>query len=132
METIVKSQQHSLFLFIVLAILSILSFSHDIQNTLFEQTKIDTTGHFFSFFCLALLVHNFVKLPLLSTLLCLTLYAALSEIGQYYLGFRHGEVRDFIADVLGISLFILLAWGYSLFFKKRSKNKQKSSEENKQ
>jgi VanZ family protein len=115
----VKHRQHFLFLFIVLLILLLIIFSETLRNFLFELTKLDTIGHFISFFCLALVVNSLLKLPLFTSAISLSFYAALSEIGQYYLGFRHGEFRDFVADVLGILFFVLLKWLYIKYWKKR-------------
>jgi hypothetical protein len=77
------------------------------QQWLPEQLKADKVGHFFSFLLLAWLCHNLVKLELKVTLLCLGCYAALTEIGQYYLGFRNGEFSDFIANISGVCCFYL-------------------------
>ena len=54
----------------------------------------------------------------MTTALTLSFYAALTEIGQYYLGFRNGEFRDFVADVMGIIIFIFLYWLYQICVKK--------------
>ena len=37
-------------------------------------------------------------------------YGAVTELSQLYLGFRNGEISDFIADVLGISLYMAIKW----------------------
>lgn len=100
--------------------LIILVFSSDIRTLIFENTKMDTIGHFIGFFTLSLLLNSIFKLPLLNTITCLIFYAALSEIGQYYLGFRNGEFRDFVADVVGILFFALLKWIYTVYWRKSS------------
>jgi len=50
----------------------------------------------------------------------LIFYAALTEIGQSFLGYRSGELGDFIADIVGISLFVLAKWLYLRFFRKKT------------
>jgi len=62
------------------------------------------------FFILAWLLHGIFKFPVLSISICLVFYAALTELGQLYLGFRNGEISDFIADIVGITLFIGIKW----------------------
>jgi hypothetical protein len=64
------------------------------------------------FFVLTWLVASIIKLSLLSTFFTLSFYAALSELGQYYLGFRNAEFSDFYADIAGISLYLLLKYAY--------------------
>jgi len=49
-----------------------------------------------------------MRVPLMNSILCITFYAALTEVGQYYLGFRSADFSDFIADMVGIMLFITL------------------------
>ncbi|MCJ8320824.1 MAG: VanZ family protein [Colwellia sp.] len=115
-----KNRHHFLFLLIILLSLLGLVFSNDIRILLFEHTKIDSIGHFVGFFCLSLLLNSIFKFPLLTTVICLVFYAALSEIGQYYLGFRNGEFRDFVADVVGILFFALLKWIYTVYWRKSS------------
>jgi len=80
----------------------------ELKKLIFRSPQIDTIGHFISFFILAWLIHSLIKLTLVETLLTLSFYGALSELGQYYLGFRNGELSDFFADIFGVSLFILL------------------------
>jgi len=53
----------------------------------------------------------------------LIFYAALTEVGQSFLGYRSGELGDFIADIIGISLFVLTKWLYLRFFRKNITNK---------
>ncbi len=83
-----------------------------IKKLVFRSPQIDTIGHFIGFFVLTWLTSSIVKLPLLSTLLTLSFYAALSELGQYYLGFRNAEFSDFFADIVGITLYIFLKSTY--------------------
>jgi hypothetical protein len=78
---------------------------------------------------LAWVIHSLIKLTLAETFITLSFYGALSEIGQYYLGFRNGELSDFFSDIAGISCFILLKLLY-LFYKKtliKQVNKKNSS-----
>jgi VanZ family protein len=49
----------------------------------------------------------------------LIFYGALTEIGQSFLGYRSGELGDFIADIVGISLFLLAKWLYVTLFRKK-------------
>jgi len=83
------------------------------------NTQIDTIGHFISFFCLTWVLCSFIKLPTMSVSFCLVLYALLSELGQYYLGYRNGEVKDFVADVLGVLLFVILKWYAVIYFNRK-------------
>jgi len=105
-----KSRQHILILLVLLCSFLSLFIFDELRNIIFKNTQIDTIGHAIGFFCLIWFLHSFIKLPLINITLCLFIYAALTELGQYYLGFRNGEFRDFIADVIGISFFVLLKW----------------------
>jgi VanZ family protein len=89
----------------------------ELKKIVFRSPQIDTIGHFIGFFILAWLIHSVLKLTLVKTLITLSFYGALSELGQYYLGFRNGEFSDFFADIAGISTFILLKLLY-LAYKK--------------
>jgi VanZ family protein len=91
----------------------------ELRSLLIQHTRIDSWGHLIGFFLLMWILHSLIKLPLLNSAICMTFYAALSEIGQYYLGFRNGEFRDFIADIAGILLFMLLKWISMVYGKKR-------------
>jgi len=88
-----------------------------IKNAIFKYPKIDTIGHFTGFFILTWLISSLLRLPLLNIVLCLIFYGALSEIGQWYLGFRNGEFTDFYADTAGILVFSLLKWGAIVYGK---------------
>jgi VanZ family protein len=88
-----------------------------LKNIVFRSPQIDTIGHFIGFFILAWLVHSLIKLTLIETFITLIFYGALSELGQYYLGFRNGELSDFYADIAGISSFILLKLLYLVYKK---------------
>jgi len=114
----VKRRHH--FLLVLLALLSLIAlfFFTEVKAVVFKHTQIDSIGHFCGFFCLSFLLNYILKFPLLITVLCLTLYAVLSEVGQYYLGFRNGEFRDVIADVLGVLSFASLQYLYSYYWRK--------------
>jgi len=120
----VKAQHHLVLFILILSGALLLFFSNElllpetIRKFVFRSPKIDTIGHFIGFFILTWLIHSMIKLSLLTTFITLSFYGALSEIGQYYLGFRHGEFSDFFADIVGISFFILLKVIY-LFYKNK-------------
>lgn len=100
--------QHQIF-FITLCIVSL---------ALSQLIKLDSLGHFIGFFALTWLLHKTFKFPLINLVLCLIVYSALTEVGQYYLGFRRGEFRDFLADLAGIGFFILVSFIVTLYGKK--------------
>jgi len=110
----VKIRHHLTFFIIITCAAILLFFSSELllpaelKKIVFRSPQIDTIGHFIVFFILAWLIHSLIKLTLLDTLITLSFYGALSELGQYYLGFRNGEFSDFFADIAGISSFILL------------------------
>ena len=113
-----KAQHHLTFLILILCGASLLFFSSElllpdtIKKLIFRSPQIDTIGHFIGFFVLTWLVSSILKLSLLHSLFILFFYAALSELGQYYLGFRNAEYSDFFADIVGISLYIFLKYTY--------------------
>lgn len=120
----VKSRHHFVFLFIIISLVALLLYSDvllssEMRRNIFRFPKIDTVGHFITFFSLTWVVHSIIKLPLKVALITLIFYAALSELGQAYLGFRTGEFTDFLADVVGIVTFVLLKL---LYLKMRSKH----------
>jgi len=117
-----KSRQHLLFLLIFLLIAIVISLlSNDFREILFRGTRIDSIGHFIGFFLLTWFLNGIIKLPLAQLFIVLILYAALTEIGQYYLGFRNGEVSDFIADLVGISFYSLLKWIKVVYGKQKTR-----------
>jgi|TARA_B110000090_G_C13312077_1_gene420004 VanZ family protein len=116
----VKRRHHFLLLLLALLSLIALFFSTEVKAVVFKHTQIDSVGHFFGFFCLSFLLNYILKFPLLITVLCLTLYAVLSEVGQYYLGFRNGEFRDVVADVIGVLSFVSLQYLYNYYWHKPS------------
>lgn len=109
---------HLLILLILLSIIiSVVVVAVKIPNNIFTQIRIDTWGHFISFFFLTLILNKAFKVELINTGICLFVYAALSELGQYYLGFRNGELLDFIANITGIVVFMSLKWGWIVYGK---------------
>jgi|TARA_B110000211_G_scaffold78149_3_gene91670 VanZ family protein len=52
-------------------------------------------------------------------MLTVAFYGALTEIGQYYLGFRSAQLSDFISDLIGIALFAIIRWSI-LMYRNRS------------
>jgi VanZ family protein len=123
----VKARHHFLFLFIIVCLIISLLFSDvllsaELRKAIFRFPKIDTIGHFITFFSLTWVVHSIIKIPLKITILTLTFYAGLSELGQAYLGFRTGELTDFLADVVGILFFASLKWLFQLWRNKQDKS----------
>jgi|TARA_B110000091_G_scaffold166110_1_gene177543 VanZ family protein len=117
---IVTKRHHFLLLLIFLLSLMALFFSTEVKTVVFKHTALDSIGHFIGFFCLSLLLNYILKFPLLVTTCCLALYAVLSEVGQDYLGFRNGEFRDVVADIIGILSFAFLKCFYSYYWRKTS------------
>jgi VanZ family protein len=114
-----KSCQHLLLLltFILIAIL-VSIIAHDFKAIVFRGTQLDSIGHLIGFFILIWFLHGVLKFPLLNVFICLVLYAALTELGQLYLGFRNGEISDFIADLVGMSFFVMIKWLKSICLNK--------------
>lgn len=125
-----KTQYHLTFFILIIGAAVILFFASELllptefKKIIFRSPKIDTIGHFISFFILAWLLHSLIKLTLRETFFTLSFYGVLSELGQYYLGFRNGELSDFFADIAGISLFIMLKTLY-VTYKNRHINSAK-------
>ncbi len=113
-----KAQHHLTFFILILLGGILLFFSselllpEEIKKLVFRSPALDTTGHFIGFFILTWVVSSIIKCSLLSTFFTLSFYAALSELGQYYLGFRNAEFSDFFADLAGITLYISLKYSY--------------------
>jgi hypothetical protein len=113
-----KAQHHLAFFILIICGGSIIFFSGElllpeaVKKLIFRSPQIDTIGHFIGFFILTWVVSSILKLSLLNTLITLFFYSALSELGQYYLGFRNAEFSDFFADIVGISLYIFLKYTY--------------------
>lgn len=120
-----KARQHSYFLITVIIVTTLLLFAHEflpdtLRKRIFQFPEIDTIGHLTSFFILTWVTHSVIKISLPICTPLLIFYAALTEIGQSFLGYRSGELGDFIADVIGISLFLVTKWLYLSFFRKNT------------
>ncbi|TMM46010.1 VanZ family protein [Colwellia ponticola] len=118
-----NARQHYYFFISVFIVSSLLLVAHSFvpdswRKIIFQFPAIDTIGHLTSFFILTWVSHSVIKLSLPLCLMLLTFYAALTEVSQSLLGYRQGELGDFLADVLGICLFVLVKWLYFSFFKK--------------
>ena len=120
-----KARQHYYFFTTVIVVSTLLLFAHEflpdvLRKRIFQFPEIDTIGHLTSFFILTWVSHSVIKLSLPFCITLLIFYGALTEIGQSFLGYRSGELGDFIADVTGISLFVLAKWLYITYFRKRN------------
>lgn len=104
--------QHRLatILFIIVMIMLFTFTFFDINFVIHEILEIDFIGHFIGFYLLTWFLHKKLSLPLLNIGICMIFYGAVTELSQLYLGFRNGEVSDFIADLLGISLYMAITW----------------------
>lgn len=115
-----KSRYHLSILTVLVMIFFTLYFSSDeFRRLVFRSTQIDSIGHIIGFFGLTWVLHSILKLPLFNTMLTVTFYGALTEIGQFYLGFRSGEFNDFFSDLVGIALFGIIRWSI-LMYRNRS------------
>ena len=112
-----KNLHHILFVLLIVFSTLLLTVSNDLRQIIFDNTQIDTIGHLIGFFCLTWILSSLVKLPSIPLIFSLIVYSALSELGQYYLGFRNGEIKDFVADVMGILLFMLIKWVWLVYVK---------------
>lgn len=113
-----KSNVQLLIILISSLVLALFFFIPNELSIMFTQKiQIDTFGHVIGFFGLSWILIGLMKLPLINTVICLFFYSALTEIGQYYLGFRSGEFFDFVADVVGISLFAIVQWSIIVYGK---------------
>lgn len=118
-----KSRYHLSILTIIVILFFCLYFSStDFRRVVFRSTEIDSIGHIISFFGLTWVLHSILKLPLLTTMLTVAFYGVLTELGQYYLGFRSAQVSDFISDLIGIGMFGIIRWSI-LMYRNRSSNK---------
>ena len=118
-----KARQHYYFFISVIIVSILLLFAHEflpesLRKRIFQFPEIDIIGHLTSFFILTWVSHSIIKLSLPICVPLLIFYGALTEIGQSFLGYRSGEFGDFIADVIGISLFVLAKWLYLNYFRK--------------
>ncbi|MBA6291944.1 VanZ family protein [Colwellia sp. MB3u-70] len=125
-NTAMKSRYHLSILAIIVMLFFCFYFSsEDLRRIAFRSTEIDSIGHIISFFCLTWVLHSIVKLPLFNTMLTVAFYGILTELGQYYLGFRSAQVSDFISDLIGIALFGVIRW-VILIYRNRSSNNSTS------
>ncbi|MFT6918214.1 MAG: VanZ family protein [Cognaticolwellia sp.] len=124
--TAMKSRYHlSILATIVMLFFCFYFSSEGLRRMVFRSTEIDSIGHVISFFCLTWVLHSILKLPLFNTMLTVAFYGILTELGQYYLGFRSAQVSDFISDLIGIALFGVIRWAI-LIYRNRSSNKSTS------
>jgi len=108
-----KMKNNRLNVFLLLIPFGIIGYwllSNNFNVTTVLSIQLDKIGHIFGFLLLTWLIHKLIKLPITNLSICLIFYAALTEIGQHYLGFRKGEVSDFIADIMGVYLYRLIHW----------------------
>lgn len=118
-----KSRYHLSILTMMIILFFCLYFSFsDFRRLVFRSTDIDSIGHIISFFGLTWVLHSILKLPLFNTMLTVAFYGGLTELGQYYLGFRNGEFKDFFFDIVGMTLFALIRWSI-LMYRNRSANR---------
>mgnify|MGYP003385088878 FL=1 len=124
-NTLMKSRYHLSILAIIVILFFCLYFSSaDLRRIVFRSTEIDSIGHIISFFCLTWVLHSILKLPLFNTMLTVAFYGVLTELGQYYLGFRSAQVSDFISDLIGIAMFGIIRWSI-LMYRNRSSRKSR-------
>jgi VanZ family protein len=106
-----KIQQRLTIILIFISTIVLLTFTFfDPQNIIKQSLEIDFIGHFIGFYLLTWFLHKKLSLPLINIGICLIFYGVVTELSQLYLGFRNGEVSDYIADVLGISLYMAIKW----------------------
>lgn len=106
-----KIQQRLTLLLIFISSIMLFTFTFfEAEHIIKVSMEIDFIGHFIGFFFLTWFLHTKLSLPLINIGLCMVFYGAVTELSQLYLGFRNGEISDFIADVLGISLYMAIKW----------------------
>jgi hypothetical protein len=123
----VKARQHYYFFITVIIVVTLLLFAHEflpdsLRKRIFQFPEIDTIGHLISFFILTWVCHSIIKLPLSICVPLLIFYGALTEIGQSFLSYRTGQWGDFFADIIGISLFVIIKWLYIGYFRQTVSN----------
>ena len=94
----------------------------ELTKLFYKFPKIDTIGHFISFFLLTWLVNSLLKVPMVQSVLVLFFYAILTEVGQYHLLFRSAELTDVLADTVGIFTFIFIKLTYLRLIKVKSQH----------
>ena len=111
-----KSRYHLSTLTIIVILFFCLYFvSEDFRRLAFRSTQIDSIGHVVAFFGLTWVLHSILKLPLINIMLTVVFYGVLTELGQYYLGFRTGAFNDFFSDVIGVALFGIIRWSIFMY-----------------
>lgn len=79
---------------------------------------LDKVGHFIGFSILFFIIYKLVKLNLTVLLVTLIIYSGLTEVGQEFLGFRNGQLSDFIADSFGcLTCYLIL-----MFYERKLKS----------
>ncbi|MGS0676711.1 VanZ family protein [Shewanella sp. 0m-4] len=86
----------------------------------YYQTGIpnfDKVGHVGSFFILSYLTYLAFRPKWYILAVILAGYAVFIELVQSQLSYRSASIADFIADMIGISLFYFTHWIYCRYFK---------------
>lgn len=78
------------------------------QHSGINIPHLDKLAHAGLFFILAWLAHRGYQLNATKQLLWLGIYGALIEVLQATTGYRSGDVLDWLADLLGVVILILL------------------------
>ncbi|MCF1427283.1 MAG: VanZ family protein [Shewanella sp.] len=72
--------------------------------------NLDKVGHLGSFLLLSWLTFEAFRLRWHVLVPLMALYAFAIELVQSYLPYRSASFSDFVADMVGVALFYLLAW----------------------
>ncbi|GIU30965.1 teicoplanin resistance protein VanZ [Shewanella schlegeliana] len=100
---------------IMLILVSYLVFSKPSYPT--GIPNLDKIGHLGSFFILSYLTYLAFKPKWYVLAVILAGYAVFIEVVQSQLSYRSASFADFIADMVGISLFYFTHWLYCRYFK---------------
>lgn len=120
--TLMKSRYHLLLFLIIITLVAITyHLSAEFRSMVFRGTQIDSIGHMIGFFGLTWILHSVLKLPLINIILTMIFYSALTELGQYYLGFRSAELSDFFSDIMGITTFGAFRWAILVYQNKQAR-----------
>nr|WP_211164484.1 VanZ family protein [Shewanella salipaludis] len=111
---ITKRTLFKLALAIAVLVISYLVFSR--PNYPQNIPNLDKLGHIGSFFCLAYLSYLAFRPKWYLLSLALSGYAVLIELVQSRLPYRSASTADVVADLVGITLFYFLLWGYRRYF----------------
>ncbi|MCE9686307.1 VanZ family protein [Shewanella sp. AS16] len=111
---ITKRTLFKLALAIAVLVISYLVFSR--PNYPQNIPNLDKLGHLGSFFALAYLSYLAFRPRWYLLSLALTGYAVLIELVQSRLPYRSASAADVVADLVGITLFYFLLWGYRRCF----------------